>query len=86
MGGLSEIACRPTIMAISPLLGQLVNAFEGVVLISIGVAWGVLWVSVFASITDDAFVSDTRVLQITIFFVMLLGILPFGFGIDRLVK
>ena len=62
------------------------NAFKGVALILVGTAWGLFWITLFASIRDLPDPSDTRLIQTTLFFVMLLGVVPFGFGINRLIR
>jgi hypothetical protein len=77
---------------------QLMNAFKGIVLVLVGIAWASLWLSIFTSIadlpTDPPLVvqnlvslpSDTRLTQAALFFFMLLGVVPFGFGINRLIR
>jgi hypothetical protein len=77
---------------------QLMNAFKGIVLVLVGIAWALAWLTIFTSIpdlpTDPPLVaqnlvslpSDTRLTQATLFFVMLLGVVPFGFGISRLIR
>jgi hypothetical protein len=64
------------------------KAFKSVVLILLGTAWGLFWLLVFASITDHASydVVDTRAMQTTLFFVMLLGIVRLGIGINRFIR
>jgi hypothetical protein len=62
------------------------NAFKGVALVFVGTAWGLFWITLFASIRDLPDPSDTRLIQIALFFVMLLGVVPFGFGINRLIR
>jgi hypothetical protein len=63
------------------------NAFRGVVLMLVGTAWGLLWITVFASIQNlPTGPSGTTAIQIAVFFIMLFGIVPFGFGINRLVR
>jgi hypothetical protein len=63
-----------------------VNAFKGVVLILVGTAWGLLGTYVLASLTENPFYDGARFEQEIAFFIMLLGIVPFGVGINRLVK
>jgi hypothetical protein len=74
------------------------NALKGIVLVLVGIAWALAWLTIFTSIadlpTDPPLVAqnlvslppDTRLIQATLFFVMLLGVVPFGFGINRLVR
>ena len=66
--------------------GAAMNDFKGFALIFVGTAWGLLWITIFASIPDHYFYDDTRLVQGTVFLVMSLCILPFGFGINRLIK
>ena len=77
---------------------QLMNAVKGIVLMLVGIAWALLWLTIFTSIadlpTDPPLVaqkllslpSDTRLIQASLFFIMLLGLVPFGFGINRLIR
>ena len=67
---------------------QLMKAFKSVVLILAGTAWALLWLCIFTSITDHPFYDtlDTRLMQATLLFVMLLGMVPFGFGINQLIR
>jgi hypothetical protein len=60
--------------------------FKGVVLTLVGTAWAFFWVFIFASITDHSFYDNTGLVQVIVFFVMLLGIVPFGLGISRLTE
>jgi hypothetical protein len=62
------------------------NAFKGVALILVGTAWGLFWIALFASIRDLPDPLDTRLIQTSLFFVMLLGVVPFSFGINRLIR
>jgi hypothetical protein len=62
------------------------STFKGVVLALVGTAWAFFWVFIFGSITDHFFYDETRLVQAIVFFVMLLGIVPFSFGISRLTK
>jgi hypothetical protein len=65
------------------------NVFKGVALILVGTAWGLLWVTILASIRDlpnPSDTSDIKLIQTALFFVILLGVVPFGFGINRLIR
>jgi hypothetical protein len=95
---------RPTVTwgqlmkAFKGIVLQLMNAFKGIVLMLVGIAWALLWLTIFTSIadlpTDPPLVaqkllslpSDTRLIQASLFFIMLLGLVPFGFGINRLIR
>jgi hypothetical protein len=74
------------------------NALKGIVLVLVAIAWALAWLTIFTSIADlpsdpplvaqnlVSLPSDTRLIQATLFFVLLLGFLPFGFGINRLIR
>jgi hypothetical protein len=64
------------------------KTFKGVVLILVGTAWALLWLFIFASIVDHPFYDtiETRIMQAALFFVMLLGMVPVGFGINQFIR
>ena len=64
--------------------GQLVEAFKGVVLILVGTAWAFLCLFIFTSITYSFY--DTLDTRLALLFLMLLGVVPISFGMNRLVS
>jgi len=65
-----------------------VEALKGFALILVGTAWAFLCLFVLTSITDH-FISntlDTRLAQAILLFLMLLGMVPISFGMNRLIS
>jgi len=64
-----------------------VKVFKSVVLIFVGIAWALFWLVILTSITNDLSYSDNsevRVLQTFCVLAMLMGVVPFGFGVSQL--
>jgi hypothetical protein len=62
------------------------NAFRGVALILVGTVWAFFWLCIFTSIDLPTDVVEMKIIQATLLLVMLFGIVPFGFGINRLLN
>jgi len=65
------------------------NFFRSVVLIVVGIVTALFGLFILTSITNDpnfANVTDARLLQTICFLVMLIGVVPFGFGVVGLFR
>ena len=65
------------------------NFFRSVVLIVVGIVTALFGLFILTSITNDpsfANVTDARLLQTICFLVMLIGAVPFGFGVAGLFR
>jgi hypothetical protein len=62
------------------------KALKGFVLIFVGIAWALLWTVILASINDHDYSIDLEllVIQLLCVFAILIGVIPFGFGVSRL--
>jgi hypothetical protein len=54
------------------------ESFKSIVLVLVGIVWSLFWVAVLGSISN--YDSDVWVI---VFFIMLTGIVPVGFGVLR---
>ena len=54
------------------------ESFKSIVLVLVGIVWSLFWVAVLGSISN--YDSDVWVI---VFFIMLTGIVPIGFGVLR---
>jgi hypothetical protein len=55
--------------------------FKGLALIFLALVWALFWLESLALITNDPSYSDMRALQTMCYFVMLIAVAPFGFGL-----
>lgn len=67
---------------------QVTSFIRNVLLVIVGYVWALFWFSLLLSITDDPSYSSIINLpwKATFFFVMLMGLVPLGFGLTRLVR
>ena len=58
-------------------------------MIIFGIVWSLFWLTVLTTITNDPGVSgnaDLKVFQTVCFFIMCLGVVPFGIGVARIAR
>jgi hypothetical protein len=87
---LKEISKRQTLQDMGRIGARrhIKTFIRSVVLVIVGYVWVLFWFSLLSSITDDPSYSSISHIpwKATFFFVMLMGLAPFGFGLIRLVS